>query len=140
MASWIIEFTIVVFFVEVTSDGGGDSEEVLKKDGVADVGVEVILEVLEHIHVLLDESVSSDSWERESLVIELPGVNLKNWALSLLLLHGLGNVLDVGPVSWVEGSGEHVDLVIELILGLVKIDAWVIELDVLGVRVGGLAV
>jgi len=140
MASWIIELTIMVLLVEVASDSGGNSDEVLHEVVVADVGVKVILEMLEHVHVFLDESVLSNSWEGEGLVIELPGVNLERWSLSLLFLHGLGDVLDVFPVSWVEGSGEHIDLIVEFILSLIKIDAWVIELDVGGVRVGGLTV
>jgi len=138
VATGVIEFSIVVLLIEVSSNGLGDSKEVLEEDIVADVGVEVVLEVLEHVHVLLNESVSSDSWERERFIEKLPGVHLESWGSSLLLLHGLGDVLDVSPVSSVKASGEHIDLVIKLIGGLVKVDAWVIELDVLGIRVGGL--
>lgn len=129
MSSWIIELTIVVFLVEVGSDGGGDSNEVLEEDGVADVGVKVILEMLEHVHVLLDESVSSNSWEREGSVIEFPGVDLEFWGETLLLLEGLSKVLNVGPVSQVEGSGEHINLVLEFVDGLIKVDAVVLELN-----------
>lgn len=67
--SWIGELTIVVLTIEVGSDGVGNSEEVLHQEGVADVSVEVVLEVLEHVQVILNESVSSDSWEGEGLVI-----------------------------------------------------------------------
>lgn len=134
----IIELTIVVLGVEVGSDGVGDSNEVIEEDAVAEVGVKVILEMLEHVHVLLNESVSSDSWERESGVIKFPGVDLEFWGKVLLLLESLEEVLNVGPVSKVEGSGEHVNLILELIVGLIKIDAVIGELNVGGILNKGL--
>ena len=60
---WVDEFTISVLVGQVGNDGLSNLDEVGDVDGVGDVGVEVILEVLEHIHVLLDELISSDSWE-----------------------------------------------------------------------------
>ena len=103
----------------------GNSEEVLHMDGVADVSVKVVLEVLEHIHVLADEVISSDSWEGESLVVKTPGVNLEFWeVLGSLLNEGRVDVLNVSPVSWVKSSGEHFQLVLKLSDGLIKVDAW----------------
>ena len=67
--SWIGELTIVVLTIEVGSDGVGNSEEVPHQEVVADVGIEVVLEVLEHVQVILNESVFSDSWEGEGLII-----------------------------------------------------------------------
>ena len=105
--------------------GVGNSEEVLHMDGVADVSVKVVLEVLEHVHVLADEVISSDSWEGESLVIKTPGVNLEFWeVLGSLLNEGRVDVLNVSPVSWVKSSGEHFHLVLKLSDGLIKVDAW----------------
>ena len=99
-------------------------------DGVADVSVKVVLEVLEHVHVLADEVISSDSWERESLVKEIPGLNLEFWeVLGSLLLEGTEDVLNVSPVSSVKSSGEHLQLVLELSNGLIKVDAWAFSLD-----------
>jgi len=69
VASWVIEFSIVILGAEVRSNGISDSEEVGHVDGVADVGVKVVLEVLKHVHVFLDELISSDSWEREGFII-----------------------------------------------------------------------
>ena len=115
----------MVFGEEVGVNGVGNSEEVLHMDGVADVSVKVVLEVLEHIHVLADEVISSDSWEGESLVVKTPGVNLKFWnVLGSLLNEGGVDVLNVSPVSWVKSSGEHFHLVLELSDGLIKVDAW----------------
>lgn len=95
----------MVLSVEVSSDGVCDSKEVGHVDGVRDVGVEVILEVLKHVHVFVDETISSHSWEGESVVIELPGVNVsKNWSVSGLGSNSLGDVNYVSPVSCVEGS------------------------------------
>lgn len=121
---WVNELTVVVFGVEVLLDGVGNLEEVGHVDGVANVGVKVIFEVLEHVHVLLNVCVSSNSWEGEGLVEEFPGVYLESWCDTALVLKGTGNVEHVGPVSNIEGLGEEVDLVIELSLGLIKVDAW----------------
>ena len=99
-------------------------------DGVADVSVKVVLEVLEHVHVLANEVISSDSWERESLVHEIPGLNLEFWeVLGSLLLEGTEDVLNVSPVSWVKSSGEHLHLVLEFTDGLIKVDTWLTGLD-----------
>jgi hypothetical protein len=124
----------------VGSDGVGNSDEVIEEDAVAEVGVKVILEMLEHVHVLLNESVSSNSWEGESAVIEFPGVNLEFWLKTLLLLEGLEEVLNVSPVSKVEGSREHIDLILEFIVSLIKIDAVIGELKVGGILNKGLGV
>ena len=74
---WIVEFTIVVFGVEVLLNLFGSSKEVFHISIVGYVEVEVILEVFKHVHVVVDEVVSSNSWERESLVIKIPGMNLQ---------------------------------------------------------------
>ena len=79
MSGGIVEFSIMVLGSEVISDSSGDSEEVFHVDGVGDVGVEVVLEMFEHVHVLVDEVISSDSWEGEGLVEELISVNLESW-------------------------------------------------------------
>jgi hypothetical protein len=121
------ELAIVVLRVEAGADGVGNSEEVLQEKRVRVVHVEVVLEVLEHVHVLLDELVASDSGEGESLVVELPGVHVDLGVLAVLEEVSL-DVLSVGPVSGVEGSGEHVNLVVELGLGLIEIDAGSLEL------------
>ena len=128
--SWVNKFTIVVLGEEVGSHGVGNSEEVLHMDGVADVGVKVVLEMLEHVHVLADEVISSDSWEREGLVVEVPGFNLEFWeVLGSLLLEGTKDVLNIGPVSWVKSSGEHFQLVLELTDGLIEVNAWALSLN-----------
>lgn len=80
--------------------------------------------MLEHVHVLLNVSVSSDSWEGEGGIEEFPGVDLESWCNTALVLKGTGNVEDVGPVSNIEGLWEEVDLPIELSLGLIKVDTW----------------
>ena len=71
----VVELTVVVLGVEVSFHGVGDSEEVGHGSLVGDVRVQVVLEVLEHVHVLVDDVVSSDSWEREGTVVEFPGVD-----------------------------------------------------------------
>jgi len=80
--------------------------------------------MLEHVHVLLNVCVSSNSWEGEGLIEEFPGVDLEFWCTTALVLKGTSNVESVGPVSDIEGLGEEVDLVIEFSLGLIKVDAW----------------
>lgn len=129
MGGGIVELSIMVLLVEVPFDCVGHSQEVVHVDGVADVGVQVVLEVLEHVHVLVHEVISSYSWEGEGLVVQLPGMNLQFWVLAVLFIHGFGDGQDVGPVSWVEGSGEHVNLVVEFFLVLIQVLAWLVELD-----------
>merc|ERR1719329_1336058 len=63
------------------------------------------------------------TWELYDRSFSFPGVNVVVWLLSSLL-HSLGNVHHVGPVSSIEGSGEHVGLVVKLSLGLIQVDAW----------------
>ena len=92
-------------------DVSGNTEEVVEEEVVGVVGVEVVLEVLEHVHVLLDVFVASDSWEGEGLVVELPGLNVDLAILTSLSELGL-DVLGIFPMSFVESSGEHVDLVL----------------------------
>ena len=75
-SSWIRELTIVVLGVEVLLDSVSNSEEVLEEEVVGVVHVEVVLEVLEHVHVIVGESVSSDSWEGEGGVIELSLIHI----------------------------------------------------------------
>jgi len=71
----VIEFTLVVFLIESTLGVLGDTDEVVDVEFVGEVFVEVVLEVLDKIHVLLDKIVASNSWEREGLVVKLPGVD-----------------------------------------------------------------
>ena len=74
--SWISELTVVVLGVELANDDLSLLDEVINVHLVREVGVKVVLEVLNHVHTGLDALVSSNSWERESLVEELPGVDL----------------------------------------------------------------
>ena len=53
--SWISEFTVVEFGVDVGSNLLGSSEEVIEVNTVGAVEVNVVLEVLEHVHVIVDE-------------------------------------------------------------------------------------
>ena len=63
MVGWAIPFSIVIFLTEVGNDGLGGSNEVFLIDSVRNVSVKVILEMLEHIHVVFNVIVSSNSWE-----------------------------------------------------------------------------
>ena len=100
MVSWIIEFTIMVLSIEILSNSVGNSDKVSHVLRVADIGIKVVLEVLEHVHVLLNVLVSSDSCEGECFIVEFPGVD----AESLAFWECFVNVQYIGPVSWVKGS------------------------------------
>ena len=129
----------MVLGVEVLLDSVSNSEEVGHVDSVRDVSVEVILEVLEHVHVVLNESVSSHSWEGEGGIVKLPCVDMEvNWSLGLLG-HGSVDVDGVNPVSRVESSGEKIHLVLELFVGLIEVNTWglSVELDEAGLVVEG---
>ena len=109
------ELSIVILGIQLSLGLLGDLEEVVDVEGVREVLVEVVLEVLEEVHVLLDKVVSSNSREGEGLVVELPGVYAKLRVLSVLDelsidLHGIVVVLSI------KSSGEVVELDIELLL------------------------
>ena len=115
IGGWIRELTIVVFGVESGLSILADLDEVGDELSVGEVLVEVVLEVLDQVHVLLNEVVSSNSWEGESVVIKLPGVDEKFWVLSEFLelvidFHGVVIMFSV------EFSGEVVELDVELVL------------------------
>ena len=96
IASWVRELSIVVLSTQLSDNGLADSNEVVHVLHVGDVGVEVVLEMLDQVHVVLDIIVSSNSWEGERFIKELPGVD--GWWLDLELtgnLHGVEVVLDV---------------------------------------------
>jgi len=94
----------VEFGVQVRLNLLGNSQEVLEVNGVRAVEVNVILEVLEHVHVIVDDSVSSDSWEGESFVVKFPSVDFHTWCGGGYFTHGAGDVLGVSPVSFIESS------------------------------------
>ena len=126
----ITEFTIVILGVESGLSIFADLDEVADELSVGEILVEVILEVLNEIHVLLNKVVSSNSWEGESLIVELPSVNGKLWVLTeflklLIDFHGVVIVLSV------ESSGEVVQLNSELVLGELKtiVTTVLIEVD-----------
>ena len=128
VASGVSELAIGVLAVDVGADEVGDTEVVGQVLRVGDVGVEVVLEVLEHVHVLLDEGVAADAREGEGLVVELPGLDVPLGSATGGR-DGIGDVLGVRPVAGVEGSREHLELVVELLLGLIEVDARGTELD-----------
>ena len=83
--SWISELSIVIFGIEGSSGSKTDSDELINVLAVGEVLVEVVLEVLNHVHVLLNKIVSSDFLEWEGLVVKLIGGNGDLWVLTLFL-------------------------------------------------------
>ena len=61
--SWVREFTIMVLSIKSSSSLLSDMQEVCNMLLVCEVLIQVILKVLEHVHVLLNEIVSSHSIE-----------------------------------------------------------------------------
>ena len=51
---WILEFSVVIFLVKSLLGGLGNLDEVGDVLSVGEVGVKVILEMLDEIHVFLD--------------------------------------------------------------------------------------
>ena len=51
---WILEFSVVIFLVQGLLSGLGNLDEVGDVLSVGEVGVKVILEMLDEIHVFLD--------------------------------------------------------------------------------------
>ena len=110
--SWISELSVVILGVELANDDLSLLDEVINVHLVREVGVKVVLEVLNHVHTGLDALVSSNSWEREGGIEELPGVDL--WWLDTHLLGDLHGVL---VVLLIEMSRELVHLPVQLVLG-----------------------
>jgi hypothetical protein len=102
----------VVLSVESSNNGSSLQDEVVNVNLVGVIGVHVVLEVLNHVHAGLDALVSSNSWERERFVEELPGVDL--WCLDSEFFSDLDGV---EVVLLVELSGELVHLPVHLVLG-----------------------
>ena len=75
----------MVLGVNGSSGGETHGDELINVLRVGEVFVKVILEVLDHVHVLLHEIVSSNLLEWESVVIKFPGVDLWVWVFALLL-------------------------------------------------------
>jgi hypothetical protein len=63
------------------------------------------LEVLKHIHVVNDGVVSSNSWERESIIVKFPGVDLWDWSSEFA--RNFEGIVQIGNI---EMSGELIDL------------------------------
>ena len=97
---WVAEFSIVVLLIQCFLCCLGKLKEVGDVEAVGEVLVEVVLVVLEGVHLLVNEVVSSNSWEGEGLIVKFKGVDVNLWVLSLLLklfvdLHGVLIVLHV---------------------------------------------
>ena len=106
---WILEFSIVIFLIHCLLGGLGNLDEVGDILSVGEVGVKVILEMLNEIHVFLDEIVSSNSWESEGTIIKFPGVNGNSWFITLLD-ECVIDVHGVVVMNHVETSGEVIEL------------------------------
>jgi hypothetical protein len=117
----------VVLGVNGSLGGESNGDELINVLAVGEVLVEVILEVLNHVHVLLDEIVSSDLLEWESMIIKLVGGNSSSWVLSLLL-EGTVDLHGVLVVDLLESSRELGELELHLFLGLLERE-WAISLE-----------
>ena len=109
---WVRELTVVILRVEGGDGGLSNNDELINVLLVGHVLVEVVLEMLEEVHVLLNEVVSSDSLEGEGAVEELVGLYSHLWVFALgfhLSVDGHGVVV----VSLIEVSGEVVELLVE---------------------------
>ena len=127
----------MVLGVNGGSGGETDSDELINVLLVGEVLVQVILEVLDHVHVLLHEVVSSNLLEWEGLVIELISGNGKLWVFALLL-EGSVDLHGVLVVDLLEGSGELRELEVHFLLSLLERE-WASSLEDLVVNnlVGG---
>ena len=87
-----------VFLVEILLNGLGDADEIGEVLRVVDVRVEVVLEVLKHVHVLLHELVSAHPRELEGLVVEFPRVHERlgvGCALLAQVFHDFESILEI---------------------------------------------
>ena len=118
---WVSELTVVVFGVHSALGSLGNLDEVGKMLSVGEVCVEVVLEVLEEVHMVLNEVVSSDSCEGEGVVVKLPGVDADSWVFTL----GKESIIDDSGVlisSVIECSREEIEFDVQLFLR--NIESW----------------
>ena len=122
---WVGELTIMVLGVDGGLSGLGNEDELINVLLVGEVLVKVVLEVLNQGHVLLDEIVSSNSLEGESLIVELISIDSNLWVFTLSLHFGV-DFHGVVVVLLVEVSREVVQLLVQS--GLINLewlgDAW----------------
>ena len=111
------EFTILVLDKELGLGVLADIDEVFHVEEIGEVHVEVILGMLDGVHPFLNESVSPDSGEGESLIVKLPGVDSDVRVETLMLSHLVIDKHSGIVVLLIEGSGEQIDFLIELLLG-----------------------
>jgi len=116
---WICELIVVIFHVQSSLGGLTNLDELINVLLVGEVLVKVILEVLDHIHVLLDEIISSDLLEWESVIIKLPSFDGDLWVFSFSL-KGFIDSEGVIVVLFIEFSREEIELNIKLGLGKSK--------------------
>merc|ERR1712003_606494 len=97
----------MVLLVESSLDSFSNTDEIIDKSLVGNVGVKVVLEVLEVVHTLLNIFISSNSWERPGTIVHLPGFNCR-WLSSNLP----GNFHCVTVMLLIKGSREHLHFVL----------------------------
>ncbi len=85
VSGWVRELSVVVFFAQLLLSRLSDDDKLICVLLVCEIFIEIILEMLNHVHVLLHEIVSSDSIKRECLIIKIVCVNSKLWVESLFL-------------------------------------------------------
>ena len=119
VASWVIEFSIMILFVHNFLSSLTDLDELGKMLSVGEVLVEVILHMLDQVHMLLNKVVSSYSREREGLVVQFPSMDSNLWVLSLFLKFSI-DLHEVVIVLHVEVSGEIIQLDVKLFLRNLK--------------------
>jgi hypothetical protein len=72
---WINELTVVILSVQSGLSSFTHNDELINGLLVHEILVDVVLEMLDLIHMLLNEVISSNLLEWESFVIKFPGVN-----------------------------------------------------------------
>ena len=72
---WINELTIVILCVQSGLSCFTYNDELIDGLLVHEILVDVVLEVLDLIHMLLNEVISSNLFEWESFIIKFPGVD-----------------------------------------------------------------
>ena len=76
---WVHEFTVVISGVQISLSGLSNLDEILNSLLIGEVLVQVVLEMLNKVHVVLDKIISSNSWKSEGVIIKLPSMNTESW-------------------------------------------------------------
>ena len=107
---WVSKFAVVVLGIDVAADLLSSFNEVVEKNGVGDVEVQVVFELLKVVHPLNNIRISPNSSKGKRSIIQLPSSNPRLFSFISFLLKLSPDLHGVVIILSIEMSGEIVHL------------------------------